>query len=261
MLTSKEQEELIAVTPRKARDSSKYRAILQKQLTGLDRERDSLLFDLTGELEVQLLTGNPEIQTLENQFWELIKKVFVENKASKKEEQEALNLFSFSKILLKIFKQVKPERIDLLKDPSLLSFCILPQFQQNMIKCLKGETYFLPKATADESYQIKFWSCIYMLLKTDHTNTQALNLGLFQELIDLILEPQYFEIMPTLIEFPIKLKPRCSEEVIANIISPQNEDLIQELLELKYIQIISGKDLDAQELINKFAHLKELGFI
>lgn len=260
MTTEKTHDEPVLITPRMARDSGKYRFELHEQFLVTRRMGSSLLFDVTGEIEGKLKKGNFDVENLESELWDLIKNTFTGSGIGEERLKTVTELFNFSSTLCSIFTLADPMRFDLLKDNSLCSFALSPSVQKQIIDYLRSPKTPTNYKEYESTARMKFWSCMIMIIQSNTCDIDAFRAGLMQELVELLKAEPYGKLIEILMQFPIKLTLRCSEEVVANILDPENEENLQELLELKYLQIISGYGLDTEELREKFVHLKDLGF-
>ena len=243
------------ITPRMARDDCKYRDELQKRLSSIDGEQNDLLFDLSGSRELQITSANINLSELENELWDLVKTAFTGNVMQKAEVDTVASMFSFSPTLCEIFKISAPERFDLLKDNSLLSFTLTEQCQRQMLHLFNQRL----SSKCSDVYHTRFWSCLVIILQSDTAENSSFKLGLLPELTAVLKGKSYMSLIEFLSYFPIQLTLRCSEEVIANILHSQSVEEEKSFLELKYLQIISGCRCNAKFIANKFARLVDMG--
>ena len=243
------------ITPRMARDDCKYRDELQKRLSSIDGEQNDLLFDLSGTRELQLISANINLYELESGLWDLIRDAFTGNAMPDAEVDTVTTMFSFSPALCEIFRISAPERFDLLKDNSLLSFSLTEQCQRQM-----QHLFNQPLSNKySDIYHTLFWSCLFIILQAETAENSSFKLGLLPELAALLKGKSYMSLIEFFAHFPIQLTLRCSEEVIANILHSRSEAEEECFLELKYLQIISGSRFNTKFITNKFERLLELG--
>ena len=243
------------ITPRMARDDCKYRDELQKRLSSIDGEQNDLLFDLSGSRELQITSANINLSELENELWDLVKTAFTGNVMQQAEVDTVASMFSFSPTLCEIFKISAPERFDLLKDNSLLSFTLAENCQRQMLHLINQPLSY----KHGDIYHTRFWSCLVIILQAESAENASFKLGLLPELAAVMKGRSYMSLIEFLTHFPIQLTLRCSEEVIANILHSQSVEEEKSFLELKYLQIISGCRCNAKFIANKFARLVDMG--
>lgn len=242
------------ITPRMARDDCKYRDELQKRLSSIDGEQNDLLFDLSGSRELQITSANINLSELENELWDLVKTAFTGNVMQQAEVDTVASMFSFSPTLCEIFKISAPERFDLLKDNSLLSFTLTEQCQRQMLHLFNQRL----SSKCSDVYHTRFWSCLVIILQSETAENSSFKLGLLPELTAVLKGKSYMSLIEFLSYFPIQLTLRCSEEVVANILHSRSEEEEQSFLELKYLQIISSSRFNTKFIANKFERLLDM---
>lgn len=169
-----------------------------------------------------------------------------------KEAEAIFNLFSLGNSIRNIITHVTDYSVfDVLRDPYFLSFCIPLSYQKNLINDFKVQKDNQSVSSSDST---TFWAAIIHILDVRPTKGHigAFQLGIIPEFERILRAPNsYTQVMSFLSKYPIKLELRFTTELLANILdSDKDSKRRKDLLELKYLQIISGQNLD-MELFKK----------
>lgn len=243
------------LTPRQGRDDSKIRNELQKTFTQHDLVSDQLIYDPIGTLSATIKNSHHDLCELEKELWGLLKKA---SKYENSREAEAIfNLFSLSRSLRNIIVNVKDDSIfDDMCDPYFLSFCLPVNYQRNLVDDFMCHNENQDNANAGAS---AFWSAIIHIIDVRPTKNSlgAFQLGIIPAFEQILRTPHsYNQVLSFLKGYPIKLGLRFTEEVFANLLdSVKDSKRRKDLLELKYLQIISGQNLDMDLFKNKMPFL------
>lgn len=256
MMTDTVDEEFI--TPRMARDSGYYRFELHRKMVRLGPARDSVLYDASGEIEDLLVRGSPEVKQMESEMWDLIRDSFTGGYANDSVRNNLADLFSLSSHLCTVFSLSPCDRYDRLIDGSVLTFTLPSALQHDIAEAVRTDMPARGNA-AVSSGRIRFWSSVLIIARSEPAGIDAFRAGLLPELAELLREGTYGRLIDILCSFPVKLMPRCTEEVIANLLAAESEEEIRKLRELKYLQIISGSGFDEKHIQEKFIRLREMG--
>ena len=249
----------VVIPPRHGRDDARIRELIAQTLKKIVKKDDLLCFDLNDYLKNQILCPRQELFVLENDFWNFLKTFFVEERDENK-IKEVAKTFSLSDELVDIFRLCDDTKFEDLKDNYLLSFCIEQEFQQKLIKNFDlnacKELNKLPSAN-----DMTVWSVIFSIATAELPDIAALRLGLSLEFINFIKSNNQVYLLKHFANYDIKFKLRCSEKIIANILVCDNQKSLEELQEIKFMQIISGTNSDLNLIKNKLDALKEMGLI
>ena len=239
------------ISPREARDNAALRLDIQSKFKAYPEQRQTLLFDATGDLRLQVLQRKKAIFSLESQLWELLKEYCLKpNELSK----NIRRLFTLSDELLEITRAVRDISLfDRLKDRFFLSFAICNE-KQIVQDYLYGGSH-------DDRYtnhlQLKFWSEFIMALISTKRKVGSYQLGISETLENLIREDNA-GLLNHMMNYPIRFTPRFTEKLLANIFlnSIEGENRWKEecLLEMKYIQIAS---LSSQNIKTKMKMMQK----
>lgn len=243
------------ITPRMARDDSKYRDELQKRLSKPMPSQDTLLFDTSGSLEQLLSSQNINLNEMESELWDLVREVYTNQQIAEDLREAVTDMFTFSATFCETLSLSKPENFERLKDQSVLSFTLPDSMQLSMIDDLSGR---LSVNNSMDSYHTHFWSCLIVIMQSLSPEMCCFCLGLKPQLAVLIKQLTYAKQLDLFSRYPIKLTLRCSEEVAANILHCEPENL-RNLKELKYLQIIYEAMQNPDLITAKFSQLKRMG--
>lgn len=238
------------LTPRMGRDDSRIRNELQKTFTQHDLVSDQLIYDPIGTLAKNIKVSHIDLYELEKELWGLLKKASMYE--NPKEAEAIFNLFSLGNSIRNIITHVTDYSVfDVLRDPYFLSFCIPLSYQKNLINDFKVQKDNQSVSSSDST---TFWATIIHILDVRPTKGHigAFQLGIIPEFERILRAPNsYTQVMSFLSKYPIKLELRFTTELLANILdSDKDSKRRKDLLELKYLQIISGQNLD-MELFKK----------
>lgn len=223
---------------REACDDVELKKQLQQQLVDNSEVKPGyLLFDCDGRTRKEVLATNIDGIRVENELWSVVKDLSQEDSS---ESRAVLStMFGFTDTLIDILMNIEEkQRIDELKEKNnMISFCVPADLQKKIYMDFYSGNSDKTKNFGEAN--LTFWNLLINALRNRHKEVGELELGFSTQLGTLFRTVDTLQLSELLGHYKLVFNLRCDENIVANILIANKQNL-QRLKYLKLIQIISS---------------------
>lgn len=234
---------------RDARDNSSLRTEIQHEFASQYNQSikfngsEKLVLDQNNVLKKKIQATNRDLANLENELWSFIKNAAEINTERSKELLK--QTFSLSSDFIEVLCNLddKSKILNLCEMSNFLSFKIPNSVQLEIYRIFCSGTYNEDTGTENNDRLWCMWSLyINAFLRsslTEFSEITLVEMGCTNELSAVIKQADSGILQKIFKKIPFRFKLRCSEDTIASLLIETKKEKIQELKELKFIQMLS----------------------
>lgn len=220
----------------------------------INTPRDNpLLFDTTFSFADTIYNPNKASHDFEFQLWTtlLYGAVYGNSEAIK----ELQNVFNVSSQFLMTIKKIKLSEKKILRlcEHLMLSFTVPSLIQKQLVRVVTNQLGYTTNHFTEDS-QSEMWLRYLSIVKDlkDILNLTEIKTGLNSKFIEILNNNNLTDVVILVAKTtPFRLKLRCSEDLVLNILTSSKDLRTEDLLTLKTNQLLSGYESDYEAINTK----------